>query len=90
MAKAKVIGGTLNVRKGPSKENLVVMALPDGEEVEVFETEGDWSKIRHGYVMTQYLESIPEEEKTAPEEEPEQPKAAPKKQTKKQPAKKKA
>ena len=51
----------LNVRKGPSTNDLIIRTLPNGTEVNVYSTSNGWSKIKvngiEGYVSTKYLGS---------------------------------
>jgi len=60
---ARVIGGALNLRTGPSKEDQRITQIPDGATVTV-RTEGpEWSFVEYGnmsgYVMGRFLEEIP-------------------------------
>lgn len=52
-------GGRLNVRTGAGMENAAFTQLPNGTEVEVIGTVGNWVKIllpaREGYVYADYL-----------------------------------
>ncbi len=52
-------GGNLNVRTGAGLENDAFTQLPDGAQVEVIGTEGEWVKVllpeREGYVHSDYL-----------------------------------
>lgn len=57
---AKVKGGTLNMRSGPSTASRRKMGIPDGTAVAVLEKGDEWCKISYdneiGYVMTKYLD----------------------------------
>lgn len=52
-------GGNLNVRTGAGLENDAFTQLPNGAQVEVIGTEGEWVKVllpeREGYVHSDYL-----------------------------------
>ena len=52
-------GGKLNVRTGAGLDNTAFSQLPNGTQVEVIGTDGDWVKIvlpkRIGYVHSDYL-----------------------------------
>lgn len=52
-------GGSLNVRTGAGLDNDAFTQLPDGAQVEVIGTEGEWVKVllpeREGYVHSDYL-----------------------------------
>lgn len=52
-------GGNLNVRTGAGLDNDAFTQLPDGAQVEVIGTEGEWVKVllpeREGYVHSNYL-----------------------------------
>lgn len=52
-------GGNLNVRTGAGLENDAFTQLPNGVQVEVIGTEGEWVKVllpeREGYVHSDYL-----------------------------------
>ena len=52
-------GGNLNVRTGAGLDNDAFTQLPDGAQVEVIGTEGEWVKVllpeREGYVHSDYL-----------------------------------
>ena len=52
-------GGNLNVRTGAGLDNNAFTQLPDGAQVEVIGTEGEWVKVllpeREGYVHSDYL-----------------------------------
>lgn len=52
-------GGKLNVRTGPGLDKTAFTQLPNGTQVEVISTDGDWVKIllseRIGYVHSDYL-----------------------------------
>ena len=52
-------GGNLNVRTGAGLDNKAFTQLPNGTQVEVTGTEGDWIKVllpeREGYVHSDYL-----------------------------------
>lgn len=52
-------GGNLNVRTGAGMDNDVFTQLPNGAQVEVIGTEGEWVKVllpeREGYVHSDYL-----------------------------------
>lgn len=52
-----VIGGSLNIRKEPSKEAKIIGTLRSGAELEI-ETPGKtWHKLKgEGYVMAGYVE----------------------------------
>lgn len=52
---AMVIGGRLNVRKEPAVNAPVVRVLQNEEKVEVLSINGDWAKIKDGYVVNGYL-----------------------------------
>ena len=56
-------GGHLNVRTGAGLDNDAFTQLPDGAQVEVIGTEGEWVKVllpeREGYVHSDYL-TIPD------------------------------
>lgn len=67
--KAKVTGGSLRLRDKGSISAAVLLILPDGMEVEV-KTQGDeWTRVKaeetEGYVMTKYLQMLPEEKAAA-------------------------
>ena len=59
---AKVIGGNLNFRKGPSTDAERIAQIPDGSTVTVGEVLGDWAWIsfngRSGYVLAKFLAKI--------------------------------
>ena len=59
---AKVIGGALNLRSGPSKSDERIDQIPDGTIVTVTEDLAGWSKVifdgREGYVASMYLEEV--------------------------------
>ncbi|HIR09222.1 MAG TPA: SH3 domain-containing protein, partial [Candidatus Avoscillospira stercoripullorum] len=52
-------GGNLNVRTGAGLDNDAFTQLPNGAQVEVIGTEGEWVKVllpeREGYVHSDYL-----------------------------------
>ncbi|MBW2096410.1 MAG: TIGR04211 family SH3 domain-containing protein [Deltaproteobacteria bacterium] len=60
-------------RSGPSLENKVIRMLPSGQELEVLDTEGDWSHVRvigagdedvDGWILSRFLiERLPWEKK---------------------------
>lgn len=56
----KVNGSALNVRDGAGAEYKVIGKLNNGEEIVVYEINGDWAKIylldREGYVNKKFLE----------------------------------
>lgn len=85
--KAKVIGGALRLREAASVSAGVLLILPDGYPVEVTGTGKEWTPVKaddtEGYVMTRYLEVLPEEQ-------PAQEKKAAKPKAKKKAAAKKA
>ena len=72
--KAKVTGGSLNLRESTSTSAAVLLILPDGMEL-VVKTPGDnWSRVivdgpdgeaTEGYVMTRYLKMQPDPEPEA-------------------------
>ena len=73
--KAKVTGGSLNLREATSTSAAVLLILPDGMEL-VVKTPGDtWSRVivdgpdnekTEGFVMTRYLTMEPDQEKADP------------------------
>jgi SH3 domain protein len=62
-------------RSGPSLDNKVVRMLPSGQELEVLDTQGDWSHVRivgeegdgsDGWILSRFLiERLPWEKKAA-------------------------
>lgn len=61
----RVTGGNLNMRRGPGKNENVILAIPDGESVYAVDagTQG-WMQVTYhgktGYCMAQYLAPISE------------------------------
>lgn len=59
---AKVVGGGLNLRTKKNKKSDLIIQIPDGSIVTVFDDDGEWSKVSFdgnvGYSMSQYLEKI--------------------------------
>lgn len=62
---AKVIGGTLNMRKEKNTNSLRITAIPSGAMVAVTEKGNEWCKVAYnentGYVMTKFLSFESEE-----------------------------
>ena len=58
--KARVVGGSLNVRKAPGLEAPVLKVLPDGETVGVTAEKHDWYRTEEGWIMAKYTEKITE------------------------------
>lgn len=62
--KARVIGGTLNIRESPSISAKKIGSIPDGTIVEVSEEQDKWSKTTYngktGWVLNHYLEKVDE------------------------------
>jgi SH3 domain protein len=62
-------------RSGPSLENKVVRMLPSGQELEILDTQGDWTHVRvvgegdedvDGWILSRFLiERLPWEKKAA-------------------------
>jgi SH3 domain protein len=57
---AWVRGAALNLRAGAGPEHEVLAALPAGEQIEVLESRGEWSKVRRsdgtaGWIARTYL-----------------------------------
>ncbi len=55
----RTAGGKLNVREMP--EGKVIAQIPNGSEVEILETDGEWMRVhfgeeRSGYVFAAYIE----------------------------------
>lgn len=52
-------GNPVNMRKSPSKAGALIDRIKCGEQVEVLETNGEWSRIKWhgmtGYMMTEFL-----------------------------------
>ena len=59
---ARVLGGKLNLRKGPSSAMTRITQIPEGGIVTVTGEEGEWSRIEYngqtGYVMSRFLEKM--------------------------------
>ena len=59
MEYAKVVGGSLNMRKDKSISSDKITSIPSGSRVAVTERSGEWCKAVYnaytGYVMTKYL-----------------------------------
>jgi len=53
-------GGTVNMRSKPNKDAPVVMRVPIGTTIDVYEQGADWCKVKcgdkSGYIMTQFLD----------------------------------
>lgn len=66
--------GSLNIRHKANSKSTVVGRVPNGSEVELLETDGEWSKIEYhgktGYVRAAFLTEEPPE-KVQEEEKPE-------------------
>lgn len=64
-------GGRLNVRVAPGKNSRVIGQLPNGETVDVWEEDGEWSEIGgdglKGWVFAEYLQRIEPEPAPAPD-----------------------
>lgn len=45
----------LNIRKGAGTSFPVVRTMEPGESVEIVSIEGDWAKVREGFVMVEKL-----------------------------------
>lgn len=56
--KARVVGGTLNVRKQPSKDAEIKKVLKVDETVEVIGQDKEWYQIKDGWIMAQFTERI--------------------------------
>lgn len=56
--KARVVGGTLNVRKQPSKDAEIKRVLESDETVEVIGQDKEWYQIKGGWIMAQFTERI--------------------------------
>ncbi len=56
---AKVNTSSLILRKSPSYDGNVILAIPEGDQVTILSYSGDWVKVRYGenqgYVMRKYL-----------------------------------
>lgn len=52
---ARVTGGRLNVRKAPEVNAEIVRILQNEEKIEVLSIDGEWAKIKDGYVVNGYL-----------------------------------
>lgn len=50
-----VHGGTLNIRKEPSISSDIVGELKDGTKVTLLEAEGEWYRVKAGYVMGKWI-----------------------------------
>ncbi len=64
MYKAKVIGGSLNLRESPSLSAKKIGSIPDGTIIEIAEENGKWSKTEYngkiGWVLACYTEKVEE------------------------------
>lgn len=56
--KTRVVGGTLNVRKQPSKDAEIKKVLKVDETVEVIGQDKEWYQIKDGWIMAQFTERI--------------------------------
>lgn len=67
MATAKVIGGNLNLRSFESTSADVLDVLEEGTEVTVKTPGKEWTAVKageiEGFVMTKFLETIPDKPK---------------------------
>lgn len=67
MATAKVIGGNLNLRSFESTSADVLGVLEEGTEVTVKTPGEEWTAVKagdtEGFVMTRFLEPIPDKPK---------------------------
>lgn len=68
--KAQVVGGGLNLRKGPSTDADKIEQIPNGSIVTVVDELVGWSKVEHGskqgYVMSEYLVPVTDQDDTVP------------------------
>ena len=46
----------LNIRKGANTSFPVVRTMEPGEKIEVISVDGEWARVREGYIMAQYLQ----------------------------------
>ena len=77
MKKALVIaesGHTVNLREQPSKASRVLVQVPVGTEVDLYEEGDTWSKVvyqgKDGYMMTDFIIPVADTEPAPPDEEP--------------------
>ena len=45
----------VNIRKEPSLSAEILRVLMKDEKIMVLESQGEWSKVQQGYIMSQYL-----------------------------------
>lgn len=45
----------VNIRKEPSLSAEILRVLMKDEKIVVLESQGEWSKVQQGYIMSQYL-----------------------------------
>ena len=68
--KAQVVGGGLNLRKEPSANADRIEQIPNGSIVTVVDELSGWSEVEYGskqgYVMSEYLVSVSEQDDTVP------------------------
>lgn len=62
--KAKVVGGSLNLRESPSVSAKRICSIPDGTIVDVLEDQDKWSRVNYngktGWALNHYLERVEE------------------------------
>ncbi|MGL5312710.1 MAG: SH3 domain-containing protein, partial [Peptostreptococcaceae bacterium] len=67
----------LNLRSGASTANTIILTIKKGTKVEVLKSLGEWSKVKHqstiGYVSSQYLTKVTDENNTSNNENKDQP-----------------
>ncbi len=56
--KARVVYGDLNKRKKADVKSPVVEVLPCGAEVEVLGREGEWYKVKGGFILKKFTDKI--------------------------------
>ena len=57
--KAKVVYGSLNVRKDPEiKEGNIIKSLPVDTVVTIIGQKDDWYKIKEGWIMSKYTDRV--------------------------------
>lgn len=69
MAKMKVIGGSLNVRREPNTGAEISHVLADGEEITVGSEKDGWCKFGSGYVMARWLAPVEDTPDPLPEQD---------------------
>lgn len=58
MAKMKVVGGALNVRREPSLEAEITHVLAEDEEITVGKEKDGWCAFGSGYIMARWLAPV--------------------------------